>query len=286
MDHNECNTQLRATLYGLFGLEDSDSLHGNEDSYGGYTEGPDRYLDTDDKDLQNLDGEEMNRSHQSTEDEDLSVFDSKEDHYWEDDVEEEKGPMHDDSYTEEHYTAGPVKARNQSKRIDCIARVNCQMMNDGSCIVIKVILEHNHELEPAMSHFCPSHRELSKTVKRSLVTHDITSLRPSKSIRLLEVEAGGLEIMRTWLMAMGEIPLTTILTDQCESIKAAIHEVMPNTVHRYCIWHIFTKLLAMLRGLTNYKPAKARFKAIIFDSIKVSEFEDKWKAFVEEYDLG
>ncbi|KAF3630455.1 hypothetical protein FXO38_27139 [Capsicum annuum] len=142
--------------------------HGIHGWTGGGGEG--RGGDIDDEDLQNLDGEEMNRSHQSIEDEDLSVFDGKEDHYWEDDVEEEKGPMHDDSYTEEHYTAGSVK-------------------------VIKVILEHNHELEPAMSHFCPSHRELSKIVKRSLVAHDITSLRPSKSIRILEVEAGGLEIM-------------------------------------------------------------------------------------------
>ncbi|PHT76117.1 hypothetical protein T459_19639 [Capsicum annuum] len=31
---------------------------------------------------------------------------------------------------------------------------------------------------------------------------------------------------------MGETSPTAIFTDQCESIKAAIHEVMPNTVHR------------------------------------------------------
>ncbi|KAF3625440.1 hypothetical protein FXO38_29763 [Capsicum annuum] len=86
--------------------------------------------------------------------------------------------------------------RNQSKRVDCKARVNCQVMNDGSCIVKKVILEYNHELEPALSRFLPSHRELSRTVKRSLVAHGIAGLRPSKSIRLLEVEAGGLKRIR------------------------------------------------------------------------------------------
>ncbi|KAF3623533.1 hypothetical protein FXO38_30697 [Capsicum annuum] len=185
MDDNECNNQLRATLHDVFGLEDSDNLHGNEDSYGGYAEDLDRYLDTDDEDLQNLADEEKNR--------------------------------------------------NQSKRVDCKARVNYRVMNDGSCIVTKIILEHNHELEPALSYFFPCHKKLRRNVKRSLVAHDIAGLRPSKSIRFLEVEAGGLKRMRTWLMAMGEIPSTAILIDQCESIKAAIGEVLPNTIHRYIL---------------------------------------------------
>ncbi|PHU22903.1 hypothetical protein BC332_08010 [Capsicum chinense] len=85
--------------------------------------------------------------------------------------------------------------RNQSKRVDCKARVNCKVINDYSCIVTKVILEHNHELDPTLSYFLPSHRELSRVVKRSLVAHDIAGLRPSKSIRLLEVEDEGPERM-------------------------------------------------------------------------------------------
>ncbi|KAF3621287.1 hypothetical protein FXO37_32883 [Capsicum annuum] len=157
MDHNECNNQLRETLHDIFGLENSDSLHGNEDSYGRYVNGPGRYLDTDDEDLQKLANEEMNR-------------------------------------------------------------------------------------------------ELRRTVKRSLVAHDIVGLRPSKSIRLLEVKSGGPErmsvnhqnqsillgcallmsediktyafVFKTWLTAMGEIPPTAILTDQCKNIKAAICEIL------------------------------------------------------------
>ncbi|PHT60814.1 hypothetical protein T459_25044 [Capsicum annuum] len=314
----------------------------------------------------------MNRSHQSVEDKDLSVFDGEENDYGKDDVEEVESPMHDDSYTEEQYTEGPIEgmsfrcvqttftfykehshltgfrvfkksakklagqlkyvtfgydkfqkimARNQSKRVDCKTRVNYQVMNGGSCIVTKVILEHNHELEPALSHFLPFHRELSRMVKRSLVAHDIAGLRPSKRIRLLEVKAGGPERMRctpkdcrnyilqqwrlrtlssdtavlliflwicnprTWLTNIGKIPPTSVLTDQCESTKAVILEVLPNTIHRNCIWHIFTKLPVKLKRVTNYKPAKACFKAIIFNSITIGEFEDKWQEFIEEYDL-
>ncbi|KAF3674456.1 hypothetical protein FXO37_06391 [Capsicum annuum] len=164
MDHNDPNSQLRATLNDVLGLEDSDSLHCNEDSYGGYADGPDRYLDSDDEDLQNLVDEEMNRSHQSVQDENLSVSDGEEYDHGENGVEEEKVAMHDDSDADEQYTTGSIE-------------------------------EHNNELEPGLSRFMPCHRELSRTLKRSLVAHDIAGLRPSKSIRLLEVEDGGPERM-------------------------------------------------------------------------------------------
>ncbi|PHU02758.1 hypothetical protein BC332_28009 [Capsicum chinense] len=109
MDRNYSNSQLRATLNDILGLEDIDNLHRNEDLYGGYADGPDRYLDTDDENFQNLVDEEMNRSHQSVKDKDLSVFDGEEYDHREDDVEEEEGTMHDDSYTDEQYTTVPVE---------------------------------------------------------------------------------------------------------------------------------------------------------------------------------
>ncbi|PHU17900.1 hypothetical protein BC332_13595 [Capsicum chinense] len=179
MDHNDSSSQLKGTSNDILELEDSDSLHH----------------------------------------EDLSVFDGEKYDHGEDDVEEEEGAMHDDSYTDEQYMARPIagkckklvgqikyvtfrydkcrkiKARNQSKEADCKARVSSHVMNDVSSVVTKVILEHNHELESALSRFLPCHRELSRTLKRSLVAHDIAGLRPSKSIRLLEVEAGGPERM-------------------------------------------------------------------------------------------
>ncbi|PHT38580.1 hypothetical protein CQW23_22153 [Capsicum baccatum] len=78
---------------------------------------------------------------------------------------------------------------------DCKARVNCHVMNDDLCIVTTVIEEQNYELDPALSHFLPCHRELSRILKRSFVVHDIARLRPSKNIRLFDVEDRGLERM-------------------------------------------------------------------------------------------
>ncbi|KAL1532609.1 protein FAR-RED IMPAIRED RESPONSE 1-like [Salvia divinorum] len=38
-----------------------------------------------------------------------------------------------------------------------------------------------------------------------------------------------------WVEAMGEVHPTAILTVQCESIKLAIREVLPNAIHRLCL---------------------------------------------------
>lgn len=74
MDHNDENNHLRVTLNDVLGLENSDSLLHNDNEndevfYGVYGYGPDRHLDNNNKDLQNLVDEEMNRSHQSDEEE-------------------------------------------------------------------------------------------------------------------------------------------------------------------------------------------------------------------------
>ncbi|KAH0639651.1 hypothetical protein KY285_036237 [Solanum tuberosum] len=92
-------------------------------------------------------------------------------------------------------------------------------------------------------------------------------------------------VFSTWLAAMGNVPPTTILTDQCESMKASITEVFLDTIHRYCIWHIMTKLPAKLKGVLDFKIAKAEFKSIIYNSITIYEFEGKWASFIQKYEL-
>uniref|UniRef100_A0A3Q7IUB1 Protein FAR1-RELATED SEQUENCE n=1 Tax=Solanum lycopersicum TaxID=4081 RepID=A0A3Q7IUB1_SOLLC len=42
-------------------------------------------------------------------------------------------------------------------------------------------------------------------------------------------------VFSTWLTAMSNAPPTTMLSNQCESIKAVIAELLSNTIHRYCI---------------------------------------------------
>ncbi|KAK4342274.1 hypothetical protein RND71_038090 [Anisodus tanguticus] len=86
--------------------------------------------------------------------------------------------------------------RRQSKMIDCKAKVNALLLHDSSWCVSMVIREYNHDLNAKLSHFMTSHREVSRSLKRHIVAHDIADLRPYKSIRLLEVQVGDLENMR------------------------------------------------------------------------------------------
>jgi hypothetical protein len=44
------------------------------------------------------------------------------------------------------------------------------------------------------------------------------------------------------LKAMCQVPPHLIITDEDASMKAAIAQVLPNTVHRFCMWHIMEKV--------------------------------------------
>ncbi|XP_070050777.1 protein FAR1-RELATED SEQUENCE 4-like [Nicotiana tomentosiformis] len=92
-------------------------------------------------------------------------------------------------------------------------------------------------------------------------------------------------VLSTWLGALNNVRPLAIMTDQCDSIKAAINASMPNTVHRYCIWHIFAKLPTKLSGVLDGKIAKAEFKVLVLDSISVAEFERRWTDYIAKYNL-
>uniref|UniRef100_A0A2N9IZA1 Protein FAR1-RELATED SEQUENCE n=1 Tax=Fagus sylvatica TaxID=28930 RepID=A0A2N9IZA1_FAGSY len=49
-------------------------------------------------------------------------------------------------------------------------------------------------------------------------------------------------VFRQWLQSMCDIAPKAIITDQCQAMRRAIEIVFPETVHRWCIWHITMKL--------------------------------------------
>ncbi|XP_070052690.1 protein FAR-RED IMPAIRED RESPONSE 1-like [Nicotiana tomentosiformis] len=92
-------------------------------------------------------------------------------------------------------------------------------------------------------------------------------------------------VLSIWLGALNNVHPLDIMTDQYDSIKAAINALMPNTVHRYCIWHIFAKLPMKLSGVLDGKIAKIEFKALVLDRINVIEFERRWTDYIAKYNL-
>ncbi|XP_050232898.1 protein FAR-RED IMPAIRED RESPONSE 1-like [Mercurialis annua] len=87
-------------------------------------------------------------------------------------------------------------------------------------------------------------------------------------------------LFSNWLEAMGGIHPHAILTDQCESIKAATREVMPNTIHRFCLWHIMCKLPQKLKNVPEFGSVSLEFKTIIYESLTVEIFETNWNSFI------
>ena len=65
-----------------------------------------------------------------------------------------------------------------------------------------------------------------------------------------------------------------IVTDQCQDIHAAVAEALPNSQHCLCLCHIVKRLPMKLEGLSRCKAIKKVLKSIVYDSVKLEEFEE------------
>ncbi|KAM0872854.1 hypothetical protein ACQ4PT_038449 [Festuca glaucescens] len=79
--------------------------------------------------------------------------------------------------------------------------------------------------------------------------------------------------------------LTSTL-DQNKAMENAIKEVLPNTVHQWCKWHVFNTSKEHL-GTTysNHPEFKDKFHKVLNHARTIDEFEDAWRSIIEEYDL-
>ncbi|KAF5477373.1 hypothetical protein F2P56_004021 [Juglans regia] len=94
-------------------------------------------------------------------------------------------------------------------------------------------------------------------------------------------------LLRTWQKAMlGRAP-STIITDDDKAMAKAIVEVLPNTTHRLCLWHILQKFSEHLAHVYNKFPDFQKdFRHCIHETITTDEFEQEWVLIVVKYDLG
>ncbi|KAF5452219.1 hypothetical protein F2P56_027245 [Juglans regia] len=94
-------------------------------------------------------------------------------------------------------------------------------------------------------------------------------------------------LLRTWQEAMlGRAP-STIITDDDKAMTKTIVEVLPNTTHRLCLWHILQKFSEHLAHVDNKFPDFQKdFRHCIHETITTDEFEQEWTLIVVKYDLG
>lgn len=93
-------------------------------------------------------------------------------------------------------------------------------------------------------------------------------------------------LLKTWLKAMlGRAP-STIITNNDKAMGKAIAEVLPNTTHRLCLWHILQKVPEHFAHIYNKYPSfQVDFHHCIHDTLRIEEFELEWSLLVSKYEL-
>ncbi|KAI4313829.1 hypothetical protein L6164_026779 [Bauhinia variegata] len=93
-------------------------------------------------------------------------------------------------------------------------------------------------------------------------------------------------LLQTWLVAMGERAPQVILTDQNESIKAAVAAVLPATRHCFCLWHVLEKIPRQLVFLGSWHASfMEKFNKCIHRSWTEGQFEKRWWKLVDRFNL-
>ncbi|XP_062014566.1 protein FAR1-RELATED SEQUENCE 5-like [Rosa rugosa] len=83
------------------------------------------------------------------------------------------------------------------------------------------------------------------------------------------------------IVAMPKSAPNVIITDQDQAISKAIAHVLPNTIHRYCVWHILKKFPEKT-NVAFMQDYYELFKTCIWDSECPEEFEKRWFEALEK----
>jgi hypothetical protein len=92
-------------------------------------------------------------------------------------------------------------------------------------------------------------------------------------------------LFKSWLTCMKGRPPTAIVTDECVAIKAAVREVFPKTRHRINDWYVVQSISEKLGELPEYEAFRTEVQTVIYDSLKVDEFEARWKNLIDRFGL-
>ncbi|XP_076914600.1 protein FAR1-RELATED SEQUENCE 4-like [Bidens hawaiensis] len=94
-------------------------------------------------------------------------------------------------------------------------------------------------------------------------------------------------LFQTWFLAMGNRAPNVILTDQSNSIEAAIAAVFPETRHFYNLWSVLGKVSRQLDYLNPWHDTfMAKFNKCIHRSWTEEEFDRRWVKLVNKFNLN
>lgn len=93
-------------------------------------------------------------------------------------------------------------------------------------------------------------------------------------------------LLKTWLRAMGGQGPKVIITDQDQTLKAAIGEVFPNARHCFSLWSILEKIPETLAHvIKRHDNFLSKFNECIFKSSTDEQFVFRWWEMVNSFEL-
>ncbi|KAG8378594.1 hypothetical protein BUALT_Bualt07G0001800 [Buddleja alternifolia] len=92
-------------------------------------------------------------------------------------------------------------------------------------------------------------------------------------------------MFRAWLMCMQGRHPQVIVSDQSKLLYKAVSEVFPQARHCYCLSYIMHRVPEKLGGLKGYEAIKRQLNKAVYDSLKISEFENFWGEMTNQHSL-
>ncbi|XP_039134271.1 protein FAR1-RELATED SEQUENCE 5-like [Dioscorea cayenensis subsp. rotundata] len=119
------------------------------------------------------------------------------------------------------------------------------------------------------------------------VNHHLQTVLFGCALIFDETEYSFVWVLEKWLQAMKGSHPKVIMTDQDYAISGAIAKVLPYTIHRYCLWHIFQNAKRHLgRLFTRGSKFGQDLSYCVRSPEPIEDFEKKWSELLTKYDLN
>ncbi|KAL5546884.1 hypothetical protein UlMin_006571 [Ulmus minor] len=88
-------------------------------------------------------------------------------------------------------------------------------------------------------------------------------------------------VLQTFLECMNGVLPGMVVTDGDNSMKAAIQQCFPSSVHRLCGWHLCTNATSNVKSPQFTKA----FKKLLYIHYNFPQWYDRWNAMLQKFDL-